>query len=177
MRHTWGWATRRASLISERNRRAISAAEAASARRILRATVSSSTRSWARYTAPIPPRPRGLNISKRPPTMLPWVRAARTARQVKQTSAACSLSAPQDGQITRPVYSPPRPRICSGHGGIPDDHELRPAGPQRAEGVAPVPGLHELRRPRLAAVGPRRGGGPAVLPPGPRRRAQFLRHR
>ena len=59
MRQTLRWRTLRASLISERKRRAISGARAISARSTLMATVSSSTRSWACRRCPCR-RGRGL---------------------------------------------------------------------------------------------------------------------
>ena len=54
IRQTLRWETLRASLISWRNRWAISGVLANSARRTLIATASSSMRSWALYTMPMP---------------------------------------------------------------------------------------------------------------------------
>ena len=69
--------------------------------------------------------------------------------------------------ISAPVRQPREER----HHGICPVRQHRPAG------LAPVPGLHDLWRPRLARMGPGRGGGPAVHPRGLGGRDQLLRHR
>ena len=56
-------------------------------------------------------------------------------------------------------------------------HAIRPARQHRPQGLPHLPRLHELRHPRVARLGARRGGEPAVLPARAGDGDQLLRHR
>ncbi len=109
-RATFWWVTRRASLASRRKRSRIPGVESSSRRITLSATISSSSRSRARYTVPMPPAPTSARISYRPASR---GRSPECALALEMTVAGAPTAEPTGASSARAAGRSPGGSIAT----------------------------------------------------------------